>query len=38
MRRRAFIIFLGCAVSAWPIAALAQAARKLRRIGFLRVG
>jgi ABC-type uncharacterized transport system substrate-binding protein len=38
MRRRAFIILLGCSVIAWPIAALAQEARKLRRIGFLRVG
>jgi ABC-type uncharacterized transport system substrate-binding protein len=36
--RRDFIIALGCSVIAAPIAALAQEARKVARIGFLRVG
>ena len=36
--RRDFIIALGCSVIATPIAALAQEARKVARIGFLRVG
>jgi putative tryptophan/tyrosine transport system substrate-binding protein len=38
MRRRAFIIMAGCFAIARPIAALAQEAGKVRRIGFLRVG
>jgi len=38
MRRREFIIGLGGAAVAWPVAGLAQEASKIRRIGFLRVG
>ena len=38
MRRREFIILAGCFAVARPIAALAQEAGKVRRIGFLRVG
>ena len=38
MRRREFIILLGCTLMATPIAASAQEQRKLGHIGFLRVG
>lgn len=38
MNRRAFVISLGYLVVAQPIAAAAQEAGKVRRIGFLRVG
>jgi putative tryptophan/tyrosine transport system substrate-binding protein len=38
MRRREFIILLGCTLMATPIAASAQEQRKLAHIGFLRVG
>jgi putative ABC transport system substrate-binding protein len=38
MTRRAFIVSLGCSAIAVPLAALAQGAKKVARIGFLRVG
>jgi ABC-type uncharacterized transport system substrate-binding protein len=38
MNRREFTTLLGCSVIAQPIAAMAQEAGKVRRIGFLRVG
>ena len=38
MKRRDFIILLGCSMMMAPIAALAQEPGKIRHIGFLRVG
>jgi putative ABC transport system substrate-binding protein len=38
MKRRDFVVLLGCATIARPIAGLAQAGGKVSRIGFLRVG
>ena len=38
MKRREFITFIGCTAVTWPLAASAQQAERVRRIGFINIG